>query len=157
MNDEELAGLYPDIDGLQRRTPEAGDRVEWRGRPGETGPVDGDLGTVIIVSGAGSVTVRFDSGALGTSLTQKFSPLTAPDGTVLKGTAAAAADVRCRGCGTILTPASVKGRWIDGHGFMVCVPSPLAGIGHGQRPDYVFHQPMPAGLDGGPEEGNPGA
>jgi hypothetical protein len=59
-------------------------------------------------------------------------------------------EIRCRGCGTILEPASTGGRWTDGHGFLVCVPAPLEGTGGGQAPAYVFHEPMPAGLDGGP-------
>jgi hypothetical protein len=83
LTDKELAGLYPGIDGLARRTPEVYDRVAWRGRPGET-PPGGSPATVIIVSGAGSVTVAFDGGGLGTSPAQKFSPLTEPDGTIVK-------------------------------------------------------------------------
>jgi hypothetical protein len=59
--------------------------------------------------------------------------------------------IRCRGCAAILEPASTGGLWMDGHGFLVCVKAPLESIGGGQVPDYVFHEPMPAGLDGGPE------
>jgi hypothetical protein len=38
--------------------------------------------------------------------------------------------------------------WEDTDGITVCVKAPLAQVGQGTRPDYVLHQPMPAGLRG---------
>jgi len=55
---------------------------------------------------------------------------------------------KCRGCDRGLWPRGE--RWADADGFEVCVKAPLGDIGHGQRPDYVFHEPMPAGLRGAP-------
>jgi hypothetical protein len=55
----------------------------------------------------------------------------------------------CRGCGTgILLRA---GYWQDVYGIAVCVKARLEDTGQGERPDYVFHEPMPEGLRGAPE------
>jgi hypothetical protein len=40
--------------------------------------------------------------------------------------------------------------WGDKRGILVCVKARLADIGGGKTPDYVFHQPMPAGFRGAP-------
>lgn len=66
-------------------------------------------------------------------------------------------EVTCRGCGKEITPAGFGGYWTDKAFLVVCVKARLEDIGHGQRPDYVLHAPMPPGLRGGPEgkeEGN---
>jgi len=55
----------------------------------------------------------------------------------------------CRGCGTGI--ALLAGYWADVNGLTVCVKARLEDIGHGELPDYVFHQPMPEGLRGAPE------
>ncbi len=54
----------------------------------------------------------------------------------------------CKGCEESLWHRG--GRWADEAGIEVCVKAPPEVIGHGQRPDYVFHEPMPAGLRGSP-------
>jgi len=62
--------------------------------------------------------------------------------------------ITCRGCGQEITPTFREGQptlWEDKTGVTVCVKAPLEGIGRGTRPDYVFHEPMPAGLLGGPD------
>jgi hypothetical protein len=57
----------------------------------------------------------------------------------------------CRGCGRPIrrlgTPAEL---WEDEAGVTVCVKARLEDIGAGQRPGYVQHQPLPAGLVGAP-------
>jgi hypothetical protein len=68
-------------------------------------------------------------------------------------------ETTCRGCGTSLYPLDTdQPRWEDANGITVCVKAGTASIGRGLRPDYVFHQPMPAGLRGAPdwEEGTDG-
>jgi hypothetical protein len=55
----------------------------------------------------------------------------------------------CRGCGTGI--ALLAGYWADVSGMTVCVKAPLEDTGNGELPDYVFHEPMPAGLRGAPE------
>lgn len=54
----------------------------------------------------------------------------------------------CRGCGRGLWPRGEN--WSDADGIEVCVKAPLEAVGQGERPDYVFHEPMPAGLRGAP-------
>jgi hypothetical protein len=60
-------------------------------------------------------------------------------------------EVYCRGCSKPIwrldTPTEM---WEDADGITACVKARLEDIGHGQRPDYVLHQPMPAGLVGAP-------
>jgi hypothetical protein len=53
----------------------------------------------------------------------------------------------CRGCENVIRPV-VGGLWEDASGVTVCVKARLEDTGHGQRPDYVFHEPMPDGLLG---------
>jgi hypothetical protein len=59
-----------------------------------------------------------------------------------------AADASCQHCarGIWRRPWG----WEDGDGVTVCIKAPLENIGLGIRPDYVGHQPMPAGLRGAP-------
>jgi hypothetical protein len=54
----------------------------------------------------------------------------------------------CRGCDHSLWRRGE--RWADSAGVEVCIKVRLEDAGHGQRPDYVFHQPLPAGLRGAP-------
>lgn len=54
----------------------------------------------------------------------------------------------CRGCGRGLWPRGQN--WADRDGIEVCVKAPLEAAGHGERPAYVLHEPMPAGLRGAP-------
>jgi hypothetical protein len=58
----------------------------------------------------------------------------------------------CRGCSKRITRLGCCPLWADDDGITVCVKVPLSGIAHGQAPDYVFHQPMPEGLRGSPEQ-----
>jgi hypothetical protein len=55
---------------------------------------------------------------------------------------------KCQGCEKGLWPRGEN--WSDADGFEVCIKVPLKDTGTGQRPDYVLHQPMPAGLRGAP-------
>jgi hypothetical protein len=57
--------------------------------------------------------------------------------------------MKCRHCGAAIKPLP-NGCWSDEAGFMVCVKAPLSSVGHGVPASFVLHQPMPAGLDGGP-------
>jgi hypothetical protein len=60
----------------------------------------------------------------------------------------------CRGCSKPIRLLSTEGElWEDAAGLTTCVKARLADIGAGQRPDYVLHQPMPAGLVGAPAGG----
>jgi len=60
----------------------------------------------------------------------------------------------CRGCSAPIRPLNTESElWEDADGITVCVKARLEDIGAGQRPDYVFHQPMPAGLVGAPLTG----
>lgn len=62
------------------------------------------------------------------------------------------ADVYCRGCSApIWRLSTLDELWEDAAGVTVCVKAPLAGTGTGERPAYVLHQPMPAGLVGAPK------
>jgi hypothetical protein len=55
----------------------------------------------------------------------------------------------CRGCSKPVRQLSTKPeRWEDAAGVTVCVKAALEDVGTGQRPDYVFHQPLPEGLVG---------
>lgn len=56
----------------------------------------------------------------------------------------------CRGCGTGIRRGPT-GLWQDVNGIVVCAKPRLEDIGHGEPPDYVYHQPMPEGLRGAPE------
>jgi hypothetical protein len=55
----------------------------------------------------------------------------------------------CQGCGKGLWPRGEN--WADADGFEVCVKI-VARLSTepGERPVYVLHQPMPAGLRGAP-------
>jgi hypothetical protein len=55
---------------------------------------------------------------------------------------------KCRGCQKGLWARGEN--WADGDGIEVCVKVPLEAIGHGERPGYVLHEPMPEGLRGSP-------
>jgi hypothetical protein len=55
-------------------------------------------------------------------------------------------EASCRGCGKGISLRPYG--WEDADGSLVCVKAVLGEIGSAQRPDYVMHQPMPAGLRG---------
>lgn len=55
----------------------------------------------------------------------------------------------CRHCGALLTKLRL-GHWMDPNGIMVCVKAPLSSIGQGRVPNWLLHEPMPAGLRGAP-------
>lgn len=59
-----------------------------------------------------------------------------------------APEASCRGCGTGLWRRGEY--WTDANGIEVCVKAAPESTGHGERPDYVFHEPMPEGLIGAP-------
>lgn len=54
----------------------------------------------------------------------------------------------CQGCDQPLWRAGDN--WADGRGILVCIKAQIEDTGHGETPDYVFHQPMPDGLRGAP-------
>jgi hypothetical protein len=54
----------------------------------------------------------------------------------------------CQGCSQPLW--RYGDNWGDKKGILVCIKAQIEDIGHGETPDYVFHQPMPAGLRGAP-------
>lgn len=57
----------------------------------------------------------------------------------------------CRGCSKPIRRLNAESElWEDADGVTVCVKAPLEDVGVGQRPDYVFHLPMPDGLVGAP-------
>jgi hypothetical protein len=61
-------------------------------------------------------------------------------------------EATCRGCGAaIRRSAAGTELWEDPDGITVCVKAGLGSIGSGRPADYVYHQPMPAGLRGAPE------
>jgi hypothetical protein len=55
----------------------------------------------------------------------------------------------CRHCDRKLVMAD-NGTWMDGDGFCACVKAPLAVPVQGKYLG-VLHEPMPAGLRGGPQ------
>jgi hypothetical protein len=62
------------------------------------------------------------------------------------------ARLACRGCTRALWPADgAKGQWEDADGRVVCFVGGRTGHAIGSSPHQVLHQPMPAGLRGGPE------
>jgi hypothetical protein len=62
---------------------------------------------------------------------------------------AQAAGVTCRGCAKPIRHLGGQSvLWEDATGITVCVKARLEDIGHGERPDFVFHKPMPAGMRG---------
>lgn len=64
---------------------------------------------------------------------------------------ARASEVYCRGCSAPLWPAAASGGlWEDAAGVVVCVKARLEDTGTGERPAFIYHQPMPSGLAGSP-------
>lgn len=62
-------------------------------------------------------------------------------------------EATCRGCAKPIRHLGGQSvLWEDPDGITVCVKARLAFIGRGELPDFVFHQPMPAGLHGAPDE-----
>jgi hypothetical protein len=60
--------------------------------------------------------------------------------------------VTCRGCAKPIFPLNTEPpRWEDAAGLTVCVKATRESVGHGEFPDFVFHQPMPDGLRGAPD------
>lgn len=59
-------------------------------------------------------------------------------------------EATCRGCEAGLWRRG--DRWADENGIEVCVKKPLAMLGAG---NYIFHEPMPAGLRGAPDAADP--
>jgi hypothetical protein len=59
------------------------------------------------------------------------------------------ARLACRGCARALWPTDgAEGQWEDADGRVICFEG---GQQFGRLPHQVLHQPMPAGLPGGPE------
>ena len=57
----------------------------------------------------------------------------------------------CRGCSQPIRRLNTPGElWEDPSGLTICVKARLEDVGTGQRPGYVQHQPLPAGLVGAP-------
>lgn len=58
----------------------------------------------------------------------------------------------CRHCGSKLYELATDGPlWADADGFTVCMKASMPAQGDKTGlPDYVYHEPMPAGMRGAP-------